>query len=56
MEGKPDQMANNMALARNKWPGDTKMFPGHEYAVANLTFCKTVQPQNPVVLQWLEKF
>ena len=55
MEGKPDEMTKNMALART-WPGDTKMFPGHEYAVANLTFCKTVEPQSPVVLHWLEKF
>ena len=49
-------MCNAMALARDKWPGDTKMFPGHEYAVANLNFCKTVDPQNAAVLATLEKF
>ena len=48
-------MCNAMAIAREKLPGDTKMFPGHEYAIANLNFCKIADPENSAVLAMSEK-
>ena len=54
-EGKPEQMCYAMQLARDVWPADTKMFVGHEYTVANMKFCATVDGKNQDVLAMLEK-
>ena len=55
-EGKPEEMVAAMQLARDVLPANTKMFCGHEYSIANLTFCLTADPQNQVVANWLETF
>ena len=54
-EVSPEEMCNAMAFARDKLPGDTKMFCGHEYTVANLTYCKLVEPENAAASAMLEK-
>ena len=43
-------MCYAMQLAREVWPADTKMFGGHEYTVANMKFCATVDGKNQNVL------
>ena len=40
-----------MELARDKLPGDTKMFDGHEYTVKNYKFAKVADPENPAIDQ-----
>ena len=48
-EGQPHQMVAAMDLANTQMPRNTKMFPGHEYSVANLNFCALVDTNNDVV-------
>lgn len=33
-------------------PGDTRVYCGHEYTVANLEFARAVEPGNPAIEQW----
>jgi hydroxyacylglutathione hydrolase len=42
LEGNAEQMVYAMSVAKDKLPQDTKMFPGHEYTVANMSFCAKV--------------
>ena len=40
-----------MELARDKLPGDTKLFDGHEGTVENYMFAKLADPDNTVIDQ-----
>ena len=48
-EGSAAEMAQAMAVMRDRLPQDTKMFCGHEYSEQNMNFCKLADPANPVV-------
>lgn len=49
-EGTPAQMyASLQTLAR--LPGDTLIYPAHEYTTKNLEFALTIEPENPALLQ-----
>lgn len=47
-EGSPEQLLAAMDLLA-ELPGDTRVFPGHEYTMDNLRFAAHVQPNNPYV-------
>lgn len=44
-EGTPDQMFDSLQKLKNL-PGDTRVYCGHEYTLANAEFCRTVDPDN----------
>lgn len=54
-EGEPHEMVAAMDLANTRMPRDTKMFPGHEYTIANLKFCAVVDGDNPSVTSKLDE-
>ncbi|EMR10352.1 hydroxyacylglutathione hydrolase [Pneumocystis murina B123] len=41
-EGTPEQMYKNLNEILGSLPGDTKVYPGHEYTKSNLDFAKTI--------------
>jgi hydroxyacylglutathione hydrolase len=45
IEGTPEQMWRSLVKLRDL-PDDTKIFCGHEYTLANITFARTVEPGN----------
>ena len=45
IEGTPEQMWRSLVKLRDL-PEDTKIFCGHEYTLANITFARTVEPGN----------
>lgn len=47
-EGTPAQMHKSLSRL-SALPGDTRVFPGHEYTVANLAFAAHVEPDNEAV-------
>lgn len=56
-EGTASQMDFALNEKLGKLPGDTKVFCGHEYTVANLQFARSVEPSNIEIskkLQWAE--
>lgn len=52
-EGEPDEMLSSLAKLK-ALPGDTKVYPGHEYTKSNAAFAQTVMDNQ--VLQSLIKF
>lgn len=42
LEGTAEQMHKNLNEILGHLPGDTKIYPGHEYTKANLEFAKTI--------------
>ncbi|KAJ1917490.1 Cytoplasmic glyoxalase II [Mycoemilia scoparia] len=46
-EGTPDQMYDSLINRIGALPGDTKVYPGHEYTRKNLEFALTVDGENP---------
>ncbi|KAJ3316519.1 hypothetical protein HDU76_001741 [Blyttiomyces sp. JEL0837] len=52
-EGTPDQMHNSLNKVLGSLPGDTKVYPGHEYTVSNLKFAASIEPKNPDVINKL---
>lgn len=44
-EGSPEQMWNSFQKILNL-PDETKIYPGHEYTLANAKFCLKVEPDN----------
>ena len=50
-EGTPEQMSASLdRLAA--LPGDTRVYCGHEYTVANIAFARAVEPDNPALAAW----
>ncbi|KTW29675.1 hydroxyacylglutathione hydrolase [Pneumocystis carinii B80] len=41
-EGTPEEMYKNLNEILGSLPGDTKIYPGHEYTKSNLKFAKTI--------------
>ena len=52
-EGKPEQMQAYLAQLRTL-PGETRLYCGHEYTLANLEFAVAVEPDNQALQQRLE--
>lgn len=50
-EGSADDMFRGFSRLRGAVTGDTLMFPGHEYTVANYLFAKHYAPSNEAVLR-----
>lgn len=44
--GDPDALFNTVTNVIAKLPGDTKFYPGHDYALRNFEFCIDVEPTN----------
>jgi hydroxyacylglutathione hydrolase len=53
-EGTPEMMYTALVEKLGRLPGDTRVFCGHEYTVANLTFAAHVEPENEAVKRALE--
>jgi len=50
-EGTPEQMSASLdRLAA--LPGNTRVYCGHEYTVANIAFARAVEPDNPALDAW----
>ena len=45
IEGTPEMMWNSLLKLRDL-PGDTKVYCGHEYTLANIKFAQTIEPDN----------
>src|SRR5215218_865863 len=45
IEGTPEMMWASLKKLRDL-PGDTQVYCGHEYTLANIKFCKTIEPDN----------
>ena len=45
IEGTPEMMWHSLAKLRDL-PGDTRVYCGHEYTLANIKFAQTVEPNN----------
>src|SRR5262249_37573967 len=45
IEGTPEMMWNSLRKLRDL-PGDTEIFCGHEYTLANIKFAQTIEPNN----------
>jgi hydroxyacylglutathione hydrolase len=45
IEGTPEMMWRSLVKLRNL-PGETRVYCGHEYTVANIRFAQTVEPDN----------
>lgn len=53
-EGTPPQMRASLASLA-ALPGDTRIYPAHEYTQANTRFALAVEPQNDALKKWAEK-
>jgi hydroxyacylglutathione hydrolase len=45
IEGTPEMMWHSLAKLRDL-PGDTRVYCGHEYTLANIKFAQTIEPNN----------
>ena len=45
IEGTPEMMWNSLLKLRDL-PGDTRVYCGHEYTLANIKFAQTIEPDN----------
>lgn len=45
IEGTPEMMWNSLLKLRDL-PGDTRVYCGHEYTLANIKFAQTIEPNN----------
>jgi hydroxyacylglutathione hydrolase len=45
IEGTPEMMWDSLCKLRNL-PGDTQIYCGHEYTLANIRFAQTIEPNN----------
>src|ERR1700738_1829632 len=50
IEGTPEMMWQSLLKVR-ALPDDTRIFCGHEYTQANIRFAKTIEPDNPVLIE-----
>jgi hydroxyacylglutathione hydrolase len=48
IEGTPAMMWNSLVKLRSL-PGETRVFCGHEYTLANIRFAQTIEPDNPAL-------
>ena len=53
-EGSPAQMLASLSQLR-ELPGDTRLYCGHEYTLANLAFARAVEPHNADIAKRLEQ-
>jgi len=53
-EGSPEDMFGSMAAIAGL-PDDTKLYCAHEYTLSNAKFAVTVEPDNQVLLDYVEK-
>jgi hydroxyacylglutathione hydrolase len=53
-EGTPQQMRASLARLASL-PGDTRIYPAHEYTQANTRFALAVEPQNAALWVWAEE-
>jgi hydroxyacylglutathione hydrolase len=49
IEGTMDQMWNSLLKLRDL-PGDTRVYCGHEYTLANIKFAQTIEPDNKALI------
>ena len=49
IEGNMEQMWNSLLKLRDL-PGDTLVYCGHEYTLANIKFAQTIEPDNKVLI------
>jgi hydroxyacylglutathione hydrolase len=49
IEGTPEMMWNSLLKLRSL-PGETRVFCGHEYTLANIRFAQTIEPDNPALV------
>jgi len=49
IEGTPEMMWNSLVKLRSL-PGETRVFCGHEYTLANIRFAQTIEPDNPALV------
>lgn len=57
-EGTAEQMYNALVKVLSELPGDTKVYCGHEYAIQNLSFGLSVEPENQDIakkLAWVKE-
>uniref|UniRef100_A0A182SRW5 hydroxyacylglutathione hydrolase n=1 Tax=Anopheles maculatus TaxID=74869 RepID=A0A182SRW5_9DIPT len=54
-EGTPDQMYEALIEKLSKLPDDTQVYCGHEYALQNLRFGHTIEPNNEDIRVMLER-
>lgn len=57
-EGTADQMYKALVIILGSLPGDTKVYCGHEYAIQNLSFGLSVEPENKELqkkLSWVQE-
>ena len=50
IEGTPEMMWQSLLKLR-ALPDDTRMYCGHEYTQANIRFARTIEPDNPVLIE-----
>ncbi len=50
-EGSHDMMWQSLDMLRSTLPGDTTIYCGHEYTLANAKFALSVDPDNPALRQ-----
>jgi hydroxyacylglutathione hydrolase len=48
IEGTPEMMWASLVKLRDL-PGDTRVYCGHEYTLANIRFAQTIEPNNPAL-------
>ena len=48
IEGTPEMMWDSLKKLRDL-PNETEIYCGHEYTLANISFARTVEPDNPVL-------
>src|SRR5437899_4083250 len=49
IEGTPEMMWNSLVKLRSL-PGETRVFCGHEYTLANIRFAQAIEPDNPALV------
>jgi len=53
-EGTPTQLANALQMIASL-PQETLIYPAHEYTMANLAFCRTVNPSNKALQRFMQQ-
>lgn len=53
--GHPEVLFETFAEQLQSLPGETRLYPGHEYLASNLRFTLDREPDNAAVAQWLDR-
>ncbi len=54
--GDPELLYSTCHTLLQRLPASTKVYPGHDYLMNNLRFTQHVEPTNPTVGAWLERY